>query len=134
MFRFHHLILLALGITTLFACQAEWPPAVSEAYNTLPKELDFNIHVRPILSDKCFLCHGPDKAKQEAGLRLDLPEGAFKELSDSPGKFAISPGNLRKSEVFHRILSDDPEYMMPTPASNIALTDHEKAVLIKWIQ
>jgi len=134
MLRFHHLILLAFGITTLLACQAEWPPAVSEAYDALPKELDFNIHVRPILSDKCFLCHGPDEAKQEAGLRLDLPEGAYQELANSPGKFAIKPGSLRKSEVIHRILSNDPEYMMPTPASNIALTDYEKAILIKWIE
>ncbi len=134
MLRFHRLILLAFGITTLLACQPEWPPAVTEAYKTLPKEVDFNIHVRPILSDKCFLCHGPDEAKQEAGLRLDLPEGAYRELADSPGKFAITPKNLRKSEVIHRILSDDPEYMMPTPASNIALTDYEKAILIKWIE
>lgn len=110
------------------------PKEVTLELKNLPSEIDFNIHVKPILSDKCFACHGPDKAKQKAGLRLDLPEGAFSLLPESPGKFAIVPGNIGKSEVVKRILSVDPSYKMPLPKSHLVLTSKEKAVLIKWIQ
>jgi hypothetical protein len=110
------------------------PKGVAFELKNLPNEIDFNIHVKPILSDKCFACHGPDKAKQKAGLRLDLPEGAFSRLPESPGKFAIVPGNLGKSEMVKRILSEDPSYKMPTPKSHLELSAREKAVLIKWIQ
>ncbi len=125
--------LIYLGILGLFSCNQDLPEKVAEEYRDLPEELDFNIHVRPILSDKCFLCHGPDQAKQQAGLRLDFAEYAYSALPES-GNTAIVPGNLRKSAVFHRILSDDPEQVMPVPESNLSLTDYEKAVLIKWIE
>jgi hypothetical protein len=99
----------------------------------LPEELDYNMHVKPVLSDKCFACHGPDMAKQKAGLRLDMSEAAYGELPESAGKYAIDPGDLKDSEVFYRILSTDPDYVMPTPESHLTLTAYEKAVLIKWI-
>ena len=110
------------------------PEDVAVAYKNLPATLDYNQHVKPILSDKCFACHGPDKAKQKAGLRLDLADAAYAPLPESPGKVAISPRNLKKSEVFHRIISTDPTYLMPTPKSHLTLSAHEKAVLIKWIE
>lgn len=110
------------------------PEDVVVAYKNLPVALDYNQHVKPILSDKCFACHGPDKAKQKAGLRLDLADGAYAPLPESPGKVAISPRNLKKSEVFHRIISTDPSYLMPTPKSHLSLSAYEKAVLIKWIE
>ncbi len=112
----------------------ELPELVSLEYDKLPKQIDFNLHVKPILSDKCFICHGPDKAKIKAELQLHSPEAAFRELKESPGKFALKPGNLNKSEVFHRIISEDPNYVMPEPDSHLSLSDHEKAVLIKWIE
>lgn len=121
-------------LIALNSCKPSLPEEVQLAYDDLPEALDFNIHVKPILSDKCFACHGPDKAVQKAGLHFDDPESAFGELPETPGKVAISPGNLSKSEVFHRIISDDPEYMMPSPESNLALSPKEKAVLIKWIE
>ncbi len=117
----------------LAACSPPLPADVSDAYADLPDRLDYNLHVKPILSDKCFACHGPDKAKQKAGLRLDLKEVALAELSESPGKVAIDPGDLDGSEMFHRILSDDPDYKMPAPESNLTLSAKEKATLIKWI-
>lgn len=129
--KFMSFLFLLAGVV---ACTTELPDEVAEAYQNLPEEVDFNLHVKPILSDKCFQCHGPDKAKQKGGLRLDIPESAFAELSESPGKQAIKPGNLEKSELFHRILSNDPEMIMPNKESNLELTAHEKAVLIKWIQ
>ncbi len=110
------------------------PDTVAVAYERLPETVDFNQDIKPILSDKCYLCHGPDKGKIEAGLQLHLPELAYAELSESPGKYAITPGNLRKSETFHRILSEDPNVVMPEPSSHLSLTDKEKALLIKWIE
>ncbi|MCP9770575.1 DUF1553 domain-containing protein [Lacihabitans sp. LS3-19] len=110
------------------------PKEIADAYKTLPNDIDYNIHIKPILSDKCFACHGPDKAKQKAGLRLDIAANAYAELPESPGKVAISPKNLRKSEVFHRIISEDPDYKMPTPKSHLSLSVTEKATIIKWIE
>ena len=115
----------------LFSCSPELPEEVQLAYEELPEALDFNIHVKPILSDKCFACHGPDLAAQKAGLSLHDPEMAFASLKESPGKFAIKPGNLNKSELFHRIISEDTEYRMPSIESNLTLTPREKAILIK---
>lgn len=118
----------------LFSCGPNLPEEVQLAYDVLPEALDFNIHVKPILSDKCFACHGPDKAAMMAGLRIDNPESAFRELPESPGKVAITPGNPSRSEMFHRILSEDPNYVMPSPESNLELSAREKAILIKWIE
>lgn len=112
----------------------DMPDDVKTAYDALSGPLDYNIDVKPILSDKCFACHGPDKAKQKAGLRLDLSDHAYADLPENKGKVAIAPGNLHKSEFFHRIISTDPQYLMPTPASHLSLTAVEKAILIKWIE
>jgi hypothetical protein len=117
-----------------FKTISKLPEDVNKAYLSLPATIDYNEDVKPILSDKCFACHGPDKAKQKAGLRLDLAESAFAVLPESPGKFAIVPGNLIKSEMYHRILSSDPSYMMPDPKSHLSLSAKEKAILIKWIE
>ena len=110
------------------------PADVAAAYDKLPTALDYNQHVKPVLSDKCFACHGPDKAKQKAGLRLDMAKSAYGPLPESPGKVAIKPGNWQKSEVVLRILSGDADYQMPTPKSHLTLSASEKAVLLKWIK
>ncbi len=128
------LLALILLLGHLASCRPNLPEEIQAAYEDLPKALDFNIHVKPILSDKCFACHGPDLAAQKAGLSLHTAEFAFASLKDSPGKVAIKPGNLRKSEVFHRIISEDPEYQMPSKESNLTLSPREKAILIKWIE
>ncbi|AXT56760.1 DUF1553 domain-containing protein [Aquimarina sp. AD1] len=126
------IILVLLNIYT--GCKPSLPEKVADAYERLPKTIDYNTHVKPILSDKCFACHGPDKAKISAGLQLHSEEAAFLELPESPSKFAIDPGNLKKSEVFHRILSEDPTLVMPTPESYLKLSPEEKAILIRWIE
>lgn len=119
----------------LAACSSPILPELVQAeYDILPKNLDFNQHIKPILSDKCFACHGPDKAKIKGGLQLHLQEKAYAELSESPGKYAIVPGNLKKSELVFRILSDDPSIIMPEPDSHLTLTAKEKALLLKWIK
>ena len=94
-------------------------------------KLEFNRDVRPILSDKCFACHGFDAKTRKAGLRLDTEEGAY-SLKD--GVQAIKPGALQESEVWHRITHDDEDELMPPPESNKSLTEGEKEVLKRWIE
>ncbi len=133
MSRIENSILGLLVFASVSCGGPDLPKSVEMAYEKLPEKLDFNLHVKPILSDKCFICHGPDKAKVKAGLQLHLPELAYSELKDNPGKYAVKPGNLSKSETVSRILSDDLELVMPKPESHLTLTDYEKAMLVRWI-
>ena len=97
--------------------------------------ISYNRDIRPVLSDKCFSCHGPDVSKVKAGLRLDLPASAFAELEKNKGHFAIVPGNPEKSELIKRISSNDPAIMMPMPESHLArLTTDEIKLFTKWIE
>ncbi len=95
--------------------------------------ISYNFQVRPILSDKCFACHGPDANKREAGLRLDVEEAAYGALKDNPQAFAIVPGSAEKSAIFHRITTADTAMVMPPVSSNLTLTEGEIAILKKWI-
>lgn len=97
-------------------------------------QISYNFHIRPILSDKCFACHGPDANKREANLRLDTEEGAFAALKESPGKFALVSGNPMESEVYHRITSTDPGELMPPPESNLSLAPEEIELIKRWIE
>ncbi|WP_341843701.1 DUF1553 domain-containing protein [Chitinophaga caseinilytica] len=126
--------IIGMSVFVSSSSNPDLPADVAAAYDALDGPLDYNSDVKPILSDKCFACHGPDKAKQKAGLRLDIADFAYADLPENPGKVAIAAGNLQKSEVFHRIISTDPQYLMPTPSSHLTLTAAEKAVLIKWIK
>lgn len=93
--------------------------------------VDFNREVRPILSDKCFHCHGPDESKRKAKLRLDTKEGAFR-LKD--GEAVIVPGKSAESELIHRVLSKDEDEAMPPPDSKLGvLTAAEVDTLKRWI-
>ena len=125
---------LLLALVLLSACQPSVPKEVQMAYQQLPEKIDFNYHIKPILSDKCFACHGPDAANQKADLRLDTPEGAYGPLGEKGNRAAIVAGKLKKSEVFWRIISDDENLAMPPPESHLMLSDQEKALLIKWIE
>lgn len=111
----------------------------SQKSNDLPDlegndQISYNFHIRPILSDKCFACHGPDANKREADLRLDTEEGAFNGLKETPGKFALVAGEPEQSEVYHRILSPDPAELMPPPESNLSLTAEEITLITRWIE
>lgn len=101
---------------------------------SLPEIVDFNYHIRPILSDRCFKCHGPDASKRESGLRLDTEEGAFAALKDNPSAHVIVPDDPLRSELYLRISSTDTSYLMPPPASNLKLTNREIRLLEKWIR
>jgi hypothetical protein len=98
----------------------------------VPAVVDFNFHVRPILSDRCFKCHGPDDRARKASLRLDVPDVAFSRLPS--GRRAIVAGRPGQSELVRRILSTDPKVMMPAPESHLTLTDAERATLVRWVE
>ncbi len=94
--------------------------------------LSFNQDIRPILSDKCFACHGMDEDSREAKLRLDTPEGAFRKKRR--GKSALVAGKPDESESWLRIISNDEDEMMPPPDSHKALSDEEKELIKRWIE
>lgn len=101
---------------------------------SLPDTVSYNFHIRPLLSDKCFKCHGPDTSKLEAGLRLDQPLAAFAPLKDRKGAFAIVPFQPEKSELIRRIQSTDSLEMMPPPDAHLGmLTPREVKLFEKWI-
>jgi hypothetical protein len=108
----HTLTLISLSASIGVALSAEKP--------------DFNRDIRPILSSKCYACHGPDEDSREAGLRLDVREDAVKE--------AIVPGSPDKSEFWHRVTTTDKDDVMPPPSSPKQLTDKERDLLNRWIQ
>ena len=78
--------------------------------------VDFNQEIRPLLANKCYTCHGPDKESREAKLRLDIREEALKDE-------VIVPGKAGESEFHFRIRSDDPEEIMPPPDSKLTLSE-----------
>ncbi len=123
------------GICLFFATSCgpglDLPPEVAAR---IPDQIDFNYHVKPILSDRCFACHGPDQQKLEADLRLDVEADAFKALGEKRDRYAIVRGSPRDSELIRRITSDDPEYLMPPRESNLVLSTLEIAILTKWIK
>lgn len=94
--------------------------------------VDFNRDIRPILSDRCYGCHGPDAGKgRKAGLRLDTPEGA-RALLES-GRRAIDPSNLSDSEMIARMHSKDPDEVMPPPELKRPLSAEERDLLTRWV-
>lgn len=114
-------------------CDSRLPDEVAEATHNLPEVIDFNFHVRPILSDRCFQCHGFDENARKANLRLDAEEAAKAVIAES-GNIPIVPSNPHKSAVVERILNQDPELVMPPKESKLELSAEEKAILIKWIE
>lgn len=114
--RYSSPLLALLGLTVLL-------PAVAHGAG----KVEFNRDIRPILSENCFLCHGPDKTARKAKLRLDERESAL-------GKKAIVPGKPEESELIARIFSTDEHDVMPPPKAHKTLTAAQKALLRQWIQ
>ncbi|MFM1823239.1 MAG: hypothetical protein RI967_1505 [Planctomycetota bacterium] len=107
-------------------------PTIATAASPLADEpIRYGRDIRPILSDRCFLCHGPDRAKQKAGLRLDSFADATAARDDGA---AIVPGDPDASLLWQRVTSDDPDEVMPTPESHKArLSEAELALVRRWI-
>lgn len=115
------------------SCRSEIQESAQMAEENFPQILDYNFHVRPILSDKCFACHGPDMENQKAGLRLDRADEAYKMLESGKNR-AIVPQHPEKSEVYNRIISSDENDIMPPPDSHLKLSLREIAIIKKWIE
>ena len=125
---------LTLLVLLFSGCEDKKPTEIALLESTLPDTIDYNLHVKPILSDNCFFCHGPDKNSQKASLNLSNSESAYAKLASSGRKHAIVPGDWSSSELVRRITSDDVNVAMPPVESNRSITDYEKAILIKWIE
>lgn len=116
---------LSIGCTSLIIA------AITASVGWSQDRISYNRHIKPILADNCFACHGFDESTREAGLRLDTFEGA---TSDESGYPAIVPGNLDESEMWDRITADDRDLVMPPPSSHKQLSDEEIALLKRWIE
>ncbi|MBK1832837.1 DUF1553 domain-containing protein [Roseibacillus ishigakijimensis] len=108
-------------------------PCALASTGVFAQEVSYQTQVRPILSDKCYACHGPDEANNKADLRLDTPEAAYAALKEGEGH-AIVPGDLENSVAWQRILATDPNEVMPPPESNLTLDEKEKALIRQWIE
>ncbi|NNE68761.1 MAG: DUF1549 domain-containing protein, partial [Rhodothermales bacterium] len=115
MIRPAHALLASIFIV---GCSPSLPAEVEVEIDRLPETVSFNFDVKPILSDRCFTCHGPDANTRVEDIRFDTPEG-----------IRASRGDMRE-----RILSGDPEVRMPPPESNLTLSAQEKAVLVRWLE
>lgn len=101
---------------------------------SIPQTIDYIFDVKPILSDRCYLCHGPDEGTREANLRLDTKEGAFAAIGEHLDRFAIVAGDTLRSHLVDRITTKDPQKLMPPANSNLVLNDYEKKILIRWVE
>ena len=128
--RFVFLFILSMGSIIAYTRCSD-----TQAQDTsMPDVVDYNYHIRPILSDRCFKCHGPDANKRKANLRLDTPEGAYAAFKDNPSMHAIVPGHPESSDAFQRLITKDTSLRMPTMSSHLTVTSHEIDLIEKWIK
>lgn len=128
-----------LGFFILIGCYQKGPLIRTSELSTvsteaIPETIDFTFHVKPILSDRCFKCHGPDQNAIEAGLSLHTAEGAYKALGENGDHFAVVPFEPQESTMIERIFSEDVAIQMPPPESNLSLNSREKEILKRWIE
>ncbi len=126
------LCLAVLVAVAAVSCKNE--PGSSESADNLPEVVSYNFDIRPILSDKCLACHGPDANKRQAGLRMDDAKSAFAALKEHPGAHALVAGMPQLSEAYLRITSKDTSELMPPPSSNLKLSLREINLIEKWIK
>ena len=100
----------------------------------IPDQISYNFDVKPILSDKCYTCHGPDPKSVKGNLRLDISDHWYRVSEADPKKQIIFSGAISKSELVDRIRSTKASHHMPPPESNLFLTEREKKIIEKWIE
>ena len=125
-------ILRALALLRTYLWAALFSAALLPLEAAEPgQQIDFNSHIRPLLSDRCWKCHGPDENTRKAKLRLDTPDGAISTKGET---HIIKPGDPAASELFRRITAADPEEQMPPPDSNLSLSPAEVDLIRRWIE
>ena len=107
------------------------PSASAEHHETAQVNINYNLDIRPILSNNCYACHGPDAKSRQANLRIDTKAGAFSEPSGYP---VIVPGKPEESELHLRVISNDDNYRMPPADFNKTLTPEEIEAITQWIR
>ena len=122
------LVSLLIMIFSVTGCMTHISDEMVHEISKLPDKIDYNFHVKPILSDKCFACHGPDTGNRKANLRLDFDQ---KLLGDNVQQ-VLTLEDV-KSEIPNRLLSQDPKIHMPPPESHLSLSDQEIATILKWM-
>ena len=131
-------LLVFIPVLVVYGCntgvQTSETTANNDINGRIPDKIDFTFHVKPILSDRCFKCHGPDKNAIEGGLSLNTAEDAYMALGKNKDHYAIVPGDVEKSELVNRLYTTDESLMMPPPESNLTVTKYEKEILKKWIE
>ena len=132
--KFCFLLVLTLGTWGLVQSCTQSSPSLGAEGEKLPEVVSYNFDIRPILSDKCSACHGPDANKREAGLRLDDPQSAFRALKEHPAAHALVAGKPELSEVFRRISASDTSLLMPPVNSGLKLSAREIGLIEKWIK
>jgi uncharacterized membrane protein len=132
---------LAIGFKSVFVKQpnSETVPLSSKAEvieveASVPQLVNYNFDVKPILSDKCYVCHGPDPNAVKADFRLDITKDWYRVSAEDPQKQIIFPADLSKSELVDRIRSTRSSHQMPPPESNLELSEKEKQILERWIE
>lgn len=126
--------LLRAGLLTGLSCVLT--PGLIAASRSVPDEIQFNRDVRPILSNTCFKCHGPDADNNRSDLRLDLRELATAPLTKADGRkvTAVVPGSIEESELWARIISPEPNQVMPPPDALHQLSGRDREVIRRWIE
>tara|TARA_R110002111_G_scaffold252189_1_gene316864 strand:+ start:266 stop:2581 length:2316 start_codon:yes stop_codon:yes gene_type:complete len=127
----HLSYILLILLVTFLSCSEKGPESTRL---TSGDQISYNFHIRPILSDNCFACHGPDENKRESGLRLDNAEGAYAALKENPGAHAIVPGKPAQSEIISRITTTEETAKMPPSESNLKLSPEEIDLIKKWVK
>ena len=133
--------ILALGIKTIYNNQPQTEISVvlglddpETSLANIPENISYNFDVKPILSDKCYTCHGPDPKSVKGNLRLDISDHWYRTSDANPNKQIIFSGKVSKSELVDRIRSTKASHQMPPPETNLFLTEREKQIIEKWIE
>ena len=126
-----NMLAILVGALAFAFISSQGATAADDPQASAPARLEFNRDIRPILSENCFQCHGPDAKQRKADLRLDAKEGAF---AVREGYKILEPKNVDESELYQRLISEDPEEKMPPTKSGKSLNPEQIERIKRWIE
>ncbi|MEM0924883.1 MAG: DUF1553 domain-containing protein [Planctomycetota bacterium] len=132
-------VIVCLGASIAFSSDVEREGASggdpkNDLQRALPERVSFNAHIRPVMSNTCFACHGPDDAENESGFRIDSFDAATASLPSDDQLFGIVAGKPMESEVYLRLIDEGSGEQMPPESFRHQLTRYEKALFRRWIE